>query len=389
MSHELSYTNTTDANGVTTSTADMFSVRETPWHREGVVLTNAPTLEEALKIANMDYDVEKREVSYVRADGTRVDSKMAYVTVRTDRDAELGSVGPQYTVVQNRDAFGATLGPLLDAGVLTIETGGVLRNGADAWLLCKFDLSKFGPIAQEIFGTEVVPYALVKVNHSGRRNNEIVLTFIRVVCANTLGFVETEIDGGHEGKTTKAIGVRHTESAQSKMVEAAETLFAELVARVETVATQYKLLKETKLTASQFRACVVVPALGVHPTRRRGWNPEATQAETVIKRYEKKGAELVRLWEQGKGHTGDASAWEAYNGLVEAVDHNDDMFPTKSGVYRTAAMMHGYLRDMKDRAVTELVRFAETTKTGQSDALDALLAATEERAELALGLAID
>jgi phage/plasmid-like protein (TIGR03299 family) len=388
MSHELSYTVTRDANGVETKAADMFSVRETPWHREGVVLPSAPSLDEALKIANLDYTVEKRATSFATKDGSRADSAIAFVTVRADRDVELGSVGAQYTVVQNRDAFAATLGPLIDAGVLTIETGGVLRNGADAWLLCKFDLSKFGPIAQEIFGTEVAPYALVKVNHSGRRNNEIVLTFIRVVCANTLGFVEAEIDGGHETKQGKAIGVIHRPGAQAKMVEAAETLFADLVKRVELVATQYKMLKETTLTASQFRSLVIVPALGVHPSRRKGWNPEAVQAKSVVARYEKKGEELVRLWEQGDGHTGDKSAWEGYNGLVQAVDHDSDLFPTKGGVYRTAAMMHGYLREMKDRAVVELVKFAtdcdEAKRLGTSDDLDDVLAATEARAELAL-----
>lgn len=383
MAHELSYTFT---DGI--RKADIFSVRETPWHREGTVLTGAPTFDEALTLANMDYTVEKRAVRFAVGDGsTTTESKMAFVTVRTDRDAELGAVGAGYSVVQNRDAFAATLAPLIDAGVLTIETGGVLRNGADAWLLCRFNLDNFGPIAREVLGLgalETQPYALVKVNHSGRRNNEIALTFIRVVCANTLGFVEREIDGGHGDSAPRAIGVRHTGDAQAKMAEAAETLFADLVKKAEIVATQYKLLKETTLTASAFRSLVLLPSIGVHPTRRRGWNPEARQAETVIDRYETKGAELVRLWEKGDGHTGDSSAWEAYNGLVQCVDHNTDMFPTRTGVYRTGQMMHGYLRDMKDGALVELVKFAEETHDARPSPslLDDILAAHGDRAVL-------
>lgn len=380
MAHELSFTT---SNG--RKLADMLSVRETPWHAEGTLLTTAPTLDEALRIANMDYTVEKRAVTFTTAGGGTKESGMAFVTVRADRDIELGGVGPGYKVVQNRDAFAATLAPLLDAGVMTIETAGVLRDGADAWILCKFNLDAFGPIAREVLGLgalETQPYALVKVNHSGRRNNEIALTFIRVVCANTLGFVESEVDGGHEQKNgmgTRAIGVRHTGDAQAKMVEAAQTLFADLVAKAEIVAKQYQMLKETKLDAAAFRAHVMLPAIGVHPTHRRGWNPEAVRADSVIERYEKKGAELVRLWEQGDGHTADHSAWEAYNGVVQAVDHDSDMFPTRSGVYRTAAMMHGYLRDMKDRTVVELVNHSEAIRDAKGSRT--LLADILDRAE--------
>jgi phage/plasmid-like protein (TIGR03299 family) len=385
MSAELDYTNAQTVNN--RAVANMFTVKQTAWHRDGHVLTTAPRdIDAALTLINGNYTVEKRPVTYTRTDGTTAESKLAFLTYRTDTDTELGSVGPIYQCVQGRDAMHATLSPMIDAGVLTLETGGVLREGADMWLLGKFNLSAFGPNAQEVFGSEVEPYALVKVNHSGRRNNEIALTMIRVVCANTLGMVEGEIDGGHG--ESKSASVRHTGDATQKMIEGAEKVFGGLVAKCELVAKSYKMMKETQLTPSQFRALVLVPALGVHPTRRKGWNPEAKQADTVVNRYEKKGAEIVRLWTEGDGHTGNGSAWEAYNGLVQAVDHDSDMFPTKSGVYRSAQLMHGYLRDMKDAASVELVKFAEevdeNTRLGTTGDLADVLAATEERGRLAL-----
>lgn len=119
MAHELSFTN---------GKADFFSVVETAWHREGTVLDKAPTLEEALALANMNYTVEKRPLT-IQGNGGGATSEKAFVTWNADKNCELGSVGPAYTVVQTRDAMAATLGPLLDAGVLKIETGGVLRNG--------------------------------------------------------------------------------------------------------------------------------------------------------------------------------------------------------------------------------------------------------------------
>ena len=78
--------------------------------------------------------------------------------------------------------------PLVDQGVLRLETGGVLRDGADAWLLGQWDLSKFGDVANEVFGAEgILPYATVMANHSGRRGILLGSTSIRICCSNTLG----------------------------------------------------------------------------------------------------------------------------------------------------------------------------------------------------------
>lgn len=365
MAHHLSFTD---------GQADFFAVGASAWHKHGTILPAGTilSLEQALELARLNYDVEKRGVTI---DGFGTPSKKAFVTVRTDRLEELGSVGPDYTVVQNRDAFAATIGPLVDSGVMRLETGGVLRDGADAWLLGQLDLSKFGERVGEIFGSEVAAYALVSVNHSGRRGNTVALTPIRVVCANTLGLVERDVDGGHTAHSAK---VRHTGDAQQRMAEAAENIFGGLVQQAEIIAEQYAQLKATRLTASQFRAHVLLPTIGEHPTRRKGWNPEARQAETVVERYEAKGAEIVRLWAEGKGHTGDESAWEAYNAVVEAIDHNETLFPARGGVYRTQGLLDGRLREQKDAALTELVAFAEQAPARRSMNADALLDALNE-----------
>lgn len=323
------------------------------WHREGVLLAEAPTLEEALKIGRLDFEVQKYPTFRVIGPEKKiVENTKAFVTVRTDTGAELGSVGSDYTVLQNLDAFAALI-PLIDSGIVRLETGGVLRDGADVWLLAQFDITKFGPVVREVFADEVIPFALISNNHAGRRNATVAVTPIRVVCANTLGMVEEEMDAG-VGKT-RSIGVRHTGDAAARMVEASQELLGGLIERYETVAKQFRLLKNFYLDEQMFVSLAVVPAIGVHPTERRGWNPEARMATAVIERWEKKLTTIRNLWTAGRGHAGDMSAWEAYNAVVEAVDHDTELFPTKSGVYRTASMMHGVLRDMKQRALTRLV----------------------------------
>ena len=335
MAHELEFVN---------GTASTFSVGETPWHKEGHLLVAAPSFDEAIRLARLDYTVEKIRTFAPSAGGVLAPTG-AYITRRTDTQKELGVVGEDYAPVQNLDGF-RVLEPLLDQGVLSLETGGVLRDGADAWLLGKWEIERFGPITREVFGHEVVPYALLALNHSGRRGILGKKTNVRVVCANTLGFAE--------GGKGEQFVIRHTGDAQEKLVEAANELFNRFVEEYEALAGQYRQLKQTFLTDAEFRELVVRP-IAVDPRSRPEFNPEARLAEKVVERYENKVAELERLWVAGKGHTGDHSAWEAYNAAVEAIDHNRELWPSRSGSYRLGRLMTGDLAKMKDTVLNNLV----------------------------------
>lgn len=339
MAHELEF-----QQGV----ASTFSVGETPWHREGIILAEAPSYAEAIKLARLDYPVEKVGLFRQVGDPTQqeyVESTVGFATVRTDTGKELGSVGKDYSVVQNKDAF-AILEPLVNDGVATLETGGVLRDGADAWLLMRWNLAKFGPIVREVFADEVIPFGLVSTNHSGRRGVLVKDTPIRVVCANTLGAAEGE--GGH------AITVRHTGDANVRLVEAAQSMWGAMIERMETTARAYRTLKARYLDEEMFKT-LVVDAIATDPRKRSEFNPEAKLAEMVVERYERKVTRVTELWTSGKGHTGDHSAWEAYNGAVELLDHDRDLFPTRAGAFRTASLLDGDLGKRKAAVLANLL----------------------------------
>lgn len=350
MSAEVQYLN---------GQAQAFTVRVPAWwdSRESRVLAEAPDFETALKEGGLDYEVVKvptfREI--VAANGTKdyVENTKAFITKRTDTGQELGSVGPDYVVVQNREAF-AVLEPLIQEGVATAETGGVLRDGADAWLMLKFDLDRFEPIVREVFTDEVVPFALISTNHSGRRKLLASLTPIRVVCANTLGAVEQQKD--------QAIYVSHRGDAQERLVEAAHGLWGGIVERYTRLAQRYAALKARILTEQEF-ASVILDVIAPDPRTLPSFNPDAKLAASVVARAEKRRTELRRLWDEGAGHTGDHSAWEGWNGAVEAIDHNRDLFPLRAGTWRTASLLDGKLRHMKDAALVAVSRLA-----GYSDA---------------------
>ena len=357
MAHELTFT-----NGV----ANFFEVgaRRSAWHREGILLETPPaSTDEAARLIHADYVVEKRPVRFTNTtpdgDTYEKESTLAFVNVRSDTGAELGAVGPHYQVVQNVDAFRATIGPLVESGIVRLETGAVLRGGASAFLLGRLDTERFGPIAREVFAAErILPYVGIATDHSGGRGNFLALTTIRWVCANTLGVDEARAvkleQNGKDGDE-KLVTIRHTGDAEAKHVDAAQRLLGGLIERAEAVAKAYRTLKGFYLDEAMFRTLVVEPAIGVHPASRPDFNPEARLANNVVERWEKREREISRLWTAGKGHVGDHSGWEAYNAVVEAIDHDRDLFPARSGVYRLGALLTGELRAKKERVMSELL----------------------------------
>jgi phage/plasmid-like protein (TIGR03299 family) len=344
MAHELEF-----LNGV----ASFFSVNQTAWHGEGTILSAAPSLDEAMQIANLGYTVEKRPTMYqcTTPDGDTYakQSDVAFVTVRTDTQQELGAVGKDYHVMQNADAF-RVLEPLLDTGIASLETGGVIRNGSDAWLMVKWDLTQFGPIVREVFADEVLPFGLLANNHSGRRGILLQDTNVRVVCANTLGFAERN--------TERRIVVKHSAQGMDKLIEAAQTLWHGIIERYEVLAKQYETLRSTMMTVEQFDAAVL-NVLAPDPRKDPKFNPDAKLAEVVVARADRKRDEVSRLWFEGKGHTGEPNAWYAYNAAVEAVDHNRDLWPTRAGSWRTASLLDGTLKQMKDKVLDNCLALSE------------------------------
>lgn len=345
MAHEL------DRNEATGKRA-MFSVIETPWHKEGVVLNAAPTFVDALKLAGCDYEVATRPVFVCEADGTTFSkSATGQAIVRMDRQTTLGEavlkvVGDDYVPVQNRDAFGV-LEPLLDKGVAHLETGGTLRGGRDAWMMVRFDISD--PVVQEVFADEVVPFGLITNNHSGEARVLVMETPIRVVCANTLG---AALVGWKD--RNKAIAVAHKGDARVKVVEAAEELFGGIVERYRTIAEQYRAMKERILTVEEFTRTVLDEASPL-PKDLHGYDTEHLTVrgyDLARKRAEERRAAITNAWTGGMGHAGDHSAWEAYNGAVEVIDHDANLYRTNGA--RVASLLGGRLLEAKSAVLNSV-----------------------------------
>ena len=182
----------------------MFSVRETPWHGQGIIVEDAPSSEEAIKIAGLDWKVEQKPIFL--EDGTKI--KGNYANVRDSDNKPLGIVGDRYKIVQNTEAFAFT-DALLGEGV-KYETAGSLKEGKVIWLLARM------PESIEILGDKVDPYMVFTNTHDGSGAVRVCMTPVRVVCNNTLN---AAMRGAR-----RVWSARHTGSVTNKLDDARETL---------------------------------------------------------------------------------------------------------------------------------------------------------------------
>lgn len=181
----------------------MFYVRQVPWHGLGVNVEKAPTSEDALRYADLDWRVEQTPV--FTDSGIEIPG---YKANRRDSDGSiLGIVSDRYKIVQNTEAFEFTdelVGETED-GVVTYETAGSLAGGKKIWLLAKMPTKK-------VLDDDVEPFMVFTNSHDGTGAIRIAMTPVRVVCQNTLNMA---LNNAKRQWSTKHVG-----DMQSKLEEA-------------------------------------------------------------------------------------------------------------------------------------------------------------------------
>lgn len=182
----------------------MFSANNvTPWHGQGVIIADAPTSKEAIKIAGLDWSVFPEPI-YDKwgheLHGYKVNTRS------TDGNA-LGIVTDRYKVVQNEEAFAFT-DALLGEGV-KYETAGSLASGKRVWMLARLEGTT---LAEE----RIDPYLVFTNAHDGTGAVRVAITPVRVVCQNTLNLALS--------KASRHWSCAHKGDIQGKIEDAMFTL---------------------------------------------------------------------------------------------------------------------------------------------------------------------
>lgn len=182
----------------------MFSVREVPWHGISVIVDEAPTSEEALRLSGLDWDVFSEKI--YDEQGQNVQG--LYVNKRSRDGKHLGVVRGRYTIVQNREAFAFT-DAIINTGDVRYETAGSLNGGSRVWMMARMPEAK-------ILGDKVDNFLVFLNSFDGSEALKVFTTNVRCVCSNTISLAL---------KTTKrSWSMKHTKKVSERMIEAEETL---------------------------------------------------------------------------------------------------------------------------------------------------------------------
>jgi len=160
--------------------ACMFYAGETPWHRLGTQVEKEVTAAAAIRLAGLDWKVEKRPMyiaGQARVDGIPVlgpEIPDKFAVVRTEDNHVLGVVGSAYECIQNAEAFGFLDG-LVGEGLAMFHTAGSLFGGRKVFVACKL------PESINVGPDRVDKYLLLATGHDGNTLMQVKWTPIRVV----------------------------------------------------------------------------------------------------------------------------------------------------------------------------------------------------------------
>jgi phage/plasmid-like protein (TIGR03299 family) len=211
MAHNINFNN---------GKASFFSVREKAWHGLGQVVENAPDSATAIKLAGLDYTVEKQPVFL----NGGIEIPDTYATVRTDTNHPFGIVKSRYEVLQNSEAFNF-FDSIVGEGAAIYETGGALGDGETIFITAK--LPEYIKVGKDDL---IEQYLFLTNNHNGKKVLQAAFTPVRIVCNNTLNAALKNSSNNvrimHNGQMKNNIAEAHKlMGIVHKMKEELETVF--------------------------------------------------------------------------------------------------------------------------------------------------------------------
>lgn len=231
--------------------------------------TTPVTVSEAIKEVGGDYTVEKRslvainnELAYALKDNVPfaqttlsnndvVPTHMA--TVRTDTGRILGVVGKDYGVVQNDKAlefFNYILnGEISGHEKAVIETAGILNDGERFYISARMG----NDIMMPGDNSPIEDYIVLFNSHDGSGSVQVVPSFIRVICQNTLTMALKEARCKLAYRHTSKVNERMDLTTRENFERAAEVLrfhesyrkhFIEDIERLNRVQLEWKQVQD-------------------------------------------------------------------------------------------------------------------------------------------------
>lgn len=279
--------------------------RKSAWHELGTTVAGeAFTAEEAMRLGHLggwDVTTVPLTAHEVTEDGVHsIEVPGQFATVRTNpftgqREA-LGVVGSQYHPIQNEE-HAEVLNRLVDDSGAIFDTAGSLKGGRQVFITMRL------PQSIKVAGVDEIEMNIAALNsHDGTQAFRLLVTPIRVVCANTQHAALRD----HRA----SVVVKHTASAAGRIAAAREAL-GMTFEYVEAFEAEAEAMIQRTISEGQF----------AEATRDLfGWTSEPSK--TQRKNQERREAALLGLFGDAGTQTPiRGTHWAAYQAVAEYIDH--------------------------------------------------------------------
>lgn len=294
MAHKLDITN---------GRTSFVSAHTDAWHQLGTTLDHSFTAEEAMREGLLGgWNVRSRPIQTITETGEYLPVPGRNAIVRDNpvvdgRVDVLGTVGSRYSIIQNEEHAGL-LNALVEESGAHFDTAGALEGGRKVFITMKL------PGHISVGGVDPIDNYLAAINsHDGSMAFTLMVTPIRVVCANTLNAAF--------GQKSHVFRIPHTSGVEKRLRTQARQALDMSFNYLGTFQEEAEQLINTTMTQSQFEA-IISKEFGA---------PEGAGKQTVA-RAASKLEELSALFAEASTHEGVRdTAWAGFNALAEWSDH--------------------------------------------------------------------
>ena len=281
------------------------STERKAWYEtQGVKLENVTSLETALKLSGLDFEVEKKPVYFNSTFGmtneagknlppkfTKIEGQ--FTTVRTDTMQPFGVVTDAYEILQNRDAFDF-LDSLVVEGAKFETAGFFKKNGAASYITMSTE-------PMTILGDEFDPFMMISNGHDGGSAIKVALTPIRAYCRNSAILALK--------KATSIVTIHHSRKMYDRLVAAKEVL---------TANTNY--LEELKIVAEKL-ATTPFSEEAFEALAKKLFNPKEEQSEIIQIRNIVQFEKLMKAYKEDDLQNFNGTAWKALQAVSDFESH--------------------------------------------------------------------
>jgi phage/plasmid-like protein (TIGR03299 family) len=285
----------------------VFTAGKLPWHNLGQNVRDAQTWEQAIKLANLDWEVIEAPLYTQWSQSGLIQAEGFKVLVRKDTKQTLGVHGMGYTPFQNVQAF-EFADALIENGAL-FESAGGLGNGERIWCLARVPSADF-TVGQN---DRHEMYLLVATSHDGSLATTVTVTDVRVVCQNTL----TAALGMGNSKAEGKLKIKHTKSADMK-IEQAKRMISGTIQTAETLRDKLTNLANVKLSKDTYTAIVDK----LFPIAKDASKVSVTRRENML-------SEILASYQLNDSNAYPEQAGTAYALLNAITDYTDHLRGTR------------------------------------------------------------